>query len=651
MARLVTSPDLFLVQSRLFSPGYAGIGRWVMFDPRTRRAFSMVGRDSVPDVIRIMQQASAGATQQELATLVPGVSNAQLDRVEEANLLVPAEECTEAAEPRTFVSRYQRATFDYPFHDHSARGSRAEEDALLDHYTRLWPPPPSLLSRTGDLYPLPRRELLDPPSGSPPGSLSAASLGWALEHSFGPTGEVRTGHATCIRRTSPSGGARHPAEVAVELPNGVEAVPAGTYVYDVARHGLVAISRPCAGAVAETAFLVRIRVDRAMWRYRDLRALRPVMLDVGHIVETLALLLARLGIQSTLTSAPLPPPDPDFAWLEEPPAARLVIKARQEGDARRNGHHRLATTDDELLTNPAATLHFSSGQIVGRTVWPKRSGATIDDRDFMIIDHCIPSTRGDRLTTTAGICEAIGGATSERVERLVDTGLLIPASVGRPLYRRAGLWVRHDWYLSMLAHLECLSSATASPVHSELAARADYVDGFEAVANRRTIRAFRDEPVSVDTVKATLDGALGDSCLATAVRWLRIFLAPLAVSGLSRSIYEWVRGHLEPRNGEVTKELVHHLTTGQPPAGRSACAIWLVAGLDVDDPARYELGLVELGRLGQRICLACTSAGLGVFLTPAVRDGETLSLLGIEDPATAAYFFGLGVPRKESHER
>lgn len=643
------SPTVFLVQSRLFSPGYAGIGRWVLFDAATRRAFSAIGRGAVPDVVRIMTRASAGATHVELRAAAPWVSLDQLTRLQEAELLRHADEEPRDPASRTFARWYQWATFDYPFHDYSVPGWQDEERALLDHYTRLWPPPSSLAERRGAFRPLPKRDLADVPTPGGRGSLDTASLGWVLQHSFGPTGEIETDHVTCIRRTSPSGGARHPAEVTIELPEGTDEFPPGSYVYDVARHGLVSASEatPVLSSCSSAHFIVRVRVDRAMWRYRDLRALRPVLLDVGHIVETLALLLDQVGQPTTLASPTLTQ-DTDFAWLEEPPVAVLVVNGAASAPEGR-GVDSDITEAEELLTNPAAVLHFSDGHLFGRTVWPDNQEEALDENDFLIIEHCVPSTRGDRLTTTDGILDAVPGATPERVRDLARTRLLLPSSTAQPFYQAARLWVRHDWYLSMLLHLECLSWARRSPARSGLQARTDYIENLRALATRRTTRVFQNELLPWELVDRLLTRALDGLCDDTAVRWWRIFVGPLAVTDLPAQVHEWTSDELKPLHEPVTRQLVRDLTTGQEPAGSGSCVVWIITGLDVDDPASYELGLIELGRLGQRMCLVATDLSLGAFLTPAIKDTATLAYLGVDqDPATAAYVFSIGLPRSRT---
>ncbi|MGH3866086.1 MAG: hypothetical protein ACRDQ4_08100 [Pseudonocardiaceae bacterium] len=72
---------------------------------------------------------------------------------------------------------------------------------------------------------------------------------------------------------------------------------------------------------------------------------------------------------------------------------------------------------------------------------------------------------------------------------------------------------------------------------------------------------------------------------------------------------------------------------------------WISSLTDPGQPARYVMDLIDLGRLGQRICLAGAELGIGVFLTPAVHDCEACSMLGLTDAERRfMYVFGLGIP-------
>ena len=301
-----TASHLALIQSRLFSPGYAGPGRWVVFQPVDRRAFSAIGPDVVPDIIRILAAACGGTTSDEVEAAVPHVNSEQIRKLFDVGLLVESIGGN-GSKDESFIHRYHLASYNYPFQDYLDPLWREKEEKLLRHYDALWAPPASIIDRNGLFYSLPASDLNHLESSN------VSLLGWLsslLRYTFGSTGEIKTSRLVCLRRTSPSGGARHPTEGAIVLPRSIEHVPAGVYIYDVGRHGLVEIPDDRHLAVAltdrcEFAILIKTRVERAMWRYRELRAWRPVLLDAGHIIETLSLMLSRKGLNVDVISPPL----------------------------------------------------------------------------------------------------------------------------------------------------------------------------------------------------------------------------------------------------------------------------------------------------------------------------------------------------------
>lgn len=106
-----------------------------------------------------------------------------------------------------------------------------------------------------------------------------------------------------VRRTSPSGGARHPTEAYIAAFD-LEQVPAGVYHYNTRDHGLDLIRSIDVDAlrkeVVAAAPDVQSRLgfepkavlffttipERSMWRYRDSRSYRVLFIDLGHILAT-----------------------------------------------------------------------------------------------------------------------------------------------------------------------------------------------------------------------------------------------------------------------------------------------------------------------------------------------------------------------------
>jgi SagB-type dehydrogenase family enzyme len=116
-----------------------------------------------------------------------------------------------------------------------------------------------------------------------------------------------------LLKAIPSGGARHPTEAfaLIRYPG----VPSGLYHYNVRRNALGRLGdypdaaalaalgpgvRDHARAVGTTASIVVILVsyvERAMFRYRDPRSFRAIVVDTGHAIGQLAELGEYLGLE------------------------------------------------------------------------------------------------------------------------------------------------------------------------------------------------------------------------------------------------------------------------------------------------------------------------------------------------------------------
>jgi SagB-type dehydrogenase family enzyme len=149
-----------------------------------------------------------------------------------------------------------------------------------------------------------------------PGPLCVCDLSALLFLVWGATSVQRNDLGDVfLRKTSPSGGSLHGAEVHPLLMN-VEGFEPGVYHYSVRRHGLVLLSRDdprcwigkaCGGqdwvAEAGAAFLVTFNIERLAWKYGFSRAFRAAMLDVGHLGQTFALVATYFGLAPFTTAA------------------------------------------------------------------------------------------------------------------------------------------------------------------------------------------------------------------------------------------------------------------------------------------------------------------------------------------------------------
>lgn len=203
---------------------------------------------------------------------------------------------------------------------------------LSDLVERLGPPPPHFHQRgdAGD------RIALEKPADSSLSELMAQRttcrnyardrslpremLATMLHRVFAAHAEVEAvPGATVVKKTSPSGGGLH-ATGAYLLVRDVATLEPGLYHYHAGAHALEPLA---AGIVAEPAELAqRIlagqhwfadahvlvmlapRFGRSFWKYRHhAKAYRALILDVGHLSQTLYLTATELGLGAFITSA------------------------------------------------------------------------------------------------------------------------------------------------------------------------------------------------------------------------------------------------------------------------------------------------------------------------------------------------------------
>ncbi|WP_182886817.1 SagB family peptide dehydrogenase [Microbispora sp. H10885] len=118
-----------------------------------------------------------------------------------------------------------------------------------------------------------------------------------------------------VFKTSPSGGARHPTEVYLYARN-VQGLDPGAYHYAAADHTLEFLGRRLdderlvaavggqdwvAGAGA-LIFYTSV-IARNQWKYTFPRVYRALMMDVGHLSQTVYLLATAAGLHITFTAA------------------------------------------------------------------------------------------------------------------------------------------------------------------------------------------------------------------------------------------------------------------------------------------------------------------------------------------------------------
>lgn len=652
----VVSPVNLLLQAYLFSPSFSGDGRWAIFDPHSKRSFLLSGKEHFPRLLDLLLKANRGTADRSSWSILSAVAPL-LRRVSEAKRL---REISRASSD--YLSKYQLAVFDYDFFDYSDQGWRERDAHLMLAYGKSEKPPDNFASRKGRVHRLSGAGSQCPEEDN---SLKAA-VAKALRLSLCAIGEI-PGHpyGPWLRRTSPSGGARHPTEAVLLLPVGRIGLGRGAYYFDGRTEALIAVrdgrydESLDALSRDEIGVLLTSRVERAMWRYREPRALRPVVIDAGHIALTMALVLGEMGYPCAVESS-VNASDQGFSWLTDLPLALIRIPSPQAHRSKVVRPRRVNVvpekcTSHSLLLNPTAYLSIEGDKLVLRTLWPRQVVRTVTRQEFLLLTHCIFSRRGDRNTKREALVRTFSGASEARLQGLLDDHILQPADLVKAFLKNSAPWIDKGWYLSMLAYLAEATSGdgdmkagVALPLRTFSLPTCESEELEKVLIARRTARHFTDVPIGPQHVEEIEKALLqfGQCCSGNVPQ---IFFNVQRVQGVVPKLYELrlSDGKRVRRQRAIATREVRRLTIGQAPAGAGALSIWLVADLlPLDLRRSYFAQLLALGAWGQLVCLKVTQLHLGVFLTPAVRDSELLSCLGVANPEQkAVYFFCVGFAR------
>jgi putative peptide maturation dehydrogenase len=150
--------------------------------------------------------------------------------------------------------------------------------------------------------------------------MTLAQLDTVVRYVFGCHGYGRnSADAVCIKRTSPSGGGLAPIEAYLIIDR-VESVPSGIYHYNGRDHCLVQVEELAPGegktiatefmcgqwyfGAAHVTFILTARFYRNHWKYRrHPKAYSTILMDAGHLTQTLYLVSAHEGLGAFVTIA------------------------------------------------------------------------------------------------------------------------------------------------------------------------------------------------------------------------------------------------------------------------------------------------------------------------------------------------------------
>ncbi len=178
----------------------------------------------------------------------------------------------------------------------------------------------------------------------------------------------------------------------------------------------------------------------------------------------------------------------------------------------------------------------------------------------------------------------------------------------------------------------------------------------KALSERRSVRSFTDEPLTLGEVSQLLWAAQGitnkrDMRTAPsggALYPLELYILATQVTGLPQGLYRYIpRGHrlAKIKNGNMREEL-YDATLGQSsvrtaPAALVFSSVWQrITKKYGERGIRY--AIIEAGHAGQNVYLQAVSLGLGTVAVGAFRDNDVKTFVGMKDGEDPLYVFPVG---------
>lgn len=378
-------------------------------------------------------------------------------------------------------------------------------------------------------------------------------------------------------------------------------------------------------------------MERPMWRYREIRSFRAVMIDTGHVIENIRQLCEYNGFYTTLTKAIHAENIDDFDWVREPHLCTLHVSPETINKSNLVPDVPLALPASKRYnTNPCIYFTFKEGQLVCNTLWPNVKSTVINYEEFEVLTHCLPSRRGDRDISQKGLLMNFSIGKTKLAE-LSRSYLLIPENIAKKLYSELLLWINHNWYMSFLLHCEVQNSSERiqePPFRRDVILRNP-----DLLFERKTTRKFSGRKLSLSQFNHILKNAIPIDERDTT----ELIVNVKHVETIEAGLYVWRNSILSLVGEALSGDQVRTLVIGQEWAGTGAVDIWIKKQVECLNPAMYEMSLMSLGAVGQRICIACTEEGISTFMTPAIKDEISFNNLKMDKSLEIAlYHFTIG---------
>lgn len=181
----------------------------------------------------------------------------------------------------------------------------------------------------------------------------------------------------------------------------------------------------------------------------------------------------------------------------------------------------------------------------------------------------------------------------------------------------------------------------------------------EAIKMRRSLRDFKDDPLSLEQVSQLVWAGQGitegfkraaPSAGATYPLTLYVVVGEKGVQGLDSGVYEYkpeAHALVLVKTGDVRKE-VAQACLGQTFIQEAPIAIVIAAEYERTTIHYGERGIryvhMEAGHAGENICLQAVALGLGTVVVGAFTDEDVQQVLGLPEERTPLYVMPVGYP-------
>lgn len=450
-----------------------------------------------------------------------------------------------------------------------------------------------------------------------------------LEIVFKPLFEIVKKMEVAYLKTSPSGGYRHPTECILYLKD-IEGINDGIYSYSYEEDKLfepnLDIEINPKSFANNVNIIIVSRVEKAMWRYRETRAYRPILIDLGHILQTLELIVSQNGFKYNI----------DYNISNFITDADLSLLPFLNLSFNLNSIHKVKKSQEiikrtekksNIFINPYTIISKQDNTITLTTLFPIRKELRIDFESFINI---INNNDIDMSLENS----------------LIENNILVDNDSLNKRLKIIDVYITYNWILSLYNYLNIFSLQEKNFINQT--STLNLTNGLvKNLMERRTTRAFsRFLYFSLDKINNFFKNIFTNIQIHSSNN-LSVYFTLYNYETKFFDLYSYsIKDSLieQTNSKNISDKEIANITIGQVWAGSGDLFIWLCSS--ISENKDYNLSIIDLGRIGQRICLLTTDLGLGVCMTPAVNDSQVCSLLNITASNNVVFYsFNIGTKK------